>query len=173
MDSDAHSSPSKQNASVLLAGSTLMFLTAGWILLVAGTRLHEMVVGAAAVVACAAFLWFVHRHSTLRVSFQLMDVLTGWRIPWYILSDSYTVIDVLVRDCVTSRRADSLYRVSGFATSRSDPTLAARRVLATVYSTATPSSIVIGVDYSQSRLLIHQLRRSEMSLMMRELGAKL
>jgi hypothetical protein len=78
---------------------------------------------------------------------------------------------VLLRDLFTSHRADSLYRVSGFSTSKDDPRLVSRRVLATIYTTASPNSIVIGIDYKQSRLLFHQVERSAVSEMTRRLGA--
>jgi hypothetical protein len=36
----------------------------------------------------------------------------------------------------------------------------------------TPNSIVVGIDYKQQRVLIHQMERSELTATERELGAK-
>jgi len=41
-----------------------------WVLLVAGTHLHEMLVGAASVLAAATFLYFVYGSNTLQTKFQ-------------------------------------------------------------------------------------------------------
>ncbi|MDP9037902.1 MAG: hypothetical protein M3O02_01350 [Acidobacteriota bacterium] len=137
----------------------------------AGTRLHEMMVGAGAVAASAAFLWVVHRRSALRLRFSLPDVLACWRLPWYILSGCYVITAVLLRDVFTSRRAESLFRVSGFATAQHDARMVSRRVLATAYTTAAPNFIVIGIDVAQSRLLFHQIQRSTVHTMAKQLGA--
>lgn len=172
MDRNDHPPHAKNETSTLRAISTSVLLAAAWILFVAGTRAHEMLVGAAAVLASALFLRVIHRHSTLHTQFELSDLAQGWRIPWYILSDSYAITAVALRDGFTRKPAECLYRVCGFSTSKDDPRMAARRVLATVYTTATPSFIVIGIDYTQSRMLLHQIERSGIPKMTRALGAK-
>jgi hypothetical protein len=62
--------------------------------------------------------------------------------------------------------------VSGFKTSKSDRRLIARRVFATFYTTMAPNFIVIGIDYRQSRMLFHQLERTSVSMMTKDLGAQ-
>jgi hypothetical protein len=62
--------------------------------------------------------------------------------------------------------------VWGFKTTKEGPVQAARRVLATAYTSATPNSIVVGIDYDQQRILIHQMQRSGLTAMQRALGAK-
>jgi hypothetical protein len=143
-----------------------------WILLVAGTHIDEMIVGAASVLASGAFLFVVHRSSTLHTDFRLADMAKGWRIPWYVISDIFVIILVLFKDLFGIEKAKSLYRVSGFQTGKEDPTLAARRVLAIAYTSASPNSIVLGIDYTCSRMLFHQLRRTRLPQMTDDLGAK-
>lgn len=143
-----------------------------WVLLVAGTHKHEMMVGAGAVIASALFLKTIHKSSSLRLELKWADLRQAWRIPWYIVSDCWEIIVVLLRDICSFRRAESLYRMTGFVTSEDDPRMAARRVLATAYTTASPSFIVIGIDCAQNRILFHQLQRSSVPTMMKELGAK-
>lgn len=144
-----------------------------WILLVAGTHSHELIVGTGCVLASSLFLGNLYKMSRLDLDFHLSDVVQGWRIPWYILGDCFTITAVLLRDIFTSRCAESLYRVSGFKTSKDDPRLIARRVLATIYTTTSPNSIVIviGIDFRQNRMLLHQLERSRISRMTKNLGA--
>jgi hypothetical protein len=143
-----------------------------WILFVGGTRRNEMIVGAGALVLSGAFLFLVARKESLNLELHWTDLATCWRIPWYIVSGVYEIVIILLKDLFGVRRADSFYRVSGFRTSKSDPRLIARRVLATAYTTTAPNFIVIGIDYAQSRMLFHQLERSDVPKMTKELGAQ-
>ncbi len=142
-----------------------------WILLVAGIHVHELLVGAACVLVSTVFLSSVCKTSTLTLDFHVSDVKEGWRIPWYVLCDCVILARVLLRDLCSLGPTRSLYRVSGFKTSKNDPRMVTRRVLATVYTTTSPNSIVIGIDCKQSRLLFHQLERRAVSEMTRRLGA--
>ncbi len=165
-------STARRSASVPAAAMALFVMAGEWVLMVAGTRKHEMVVGVVVVLASGLFLRTVHKSATLRLTLEWRDLRACWRVPWYIISGSYEIIKLLLRDALTSRRAESLYRVSGFATAKDDPRMAARRVLATAYTTAAPNFIVIGIDCAQSRMLFHQIERSSVPKMTRELGAQ-
>lgn len=142
-----------------------------WILFVGGTHFHEMIVGAVSVAASGAFLYSVQRTNTSHLRFTAADVLTCWRIPWYIISDIYVITAVMFKDILGVKRAGSFYRVGAFIADKTDPLLAARRVLATAYTTAAPNSIIIGIDYGEDRILFHQLERSTIPKMTQALGA--
>lgn len=79
---------------------------------------------------------------------------------------------VLAKDLLGIAPAKSLFRVSPFAPVNEDPTHLGRRVLATAYTSATPSIIVIGIDVEQHRMLFHQIERSDLPLMTKALGAR-
>lgn len=165
-------SPSRSSSMLALAIFAVLLMALEWILLVAGARPHEMFVGAVSVLLSALFLASVKKMSTLKLEFRISDVAQGWRIPGYVLRDSITLTKVLLRDLFLGRRADSLYRASGFTSGKENPCLVARSVLATIYTTTSPNSIVIGIDYKRKRMLFHQLERSAVSAMTRSLGAK-
>lgn len=143
-----------------------------WVIFVATSNPHEMEVGAVCVAATVIFTGFVVKTTGLRFKLQLRDFLQGWRIPWYVLSDFVVVAVVLVKDVLRLEPAGNLFRVCGFDTSKHDPVRIARTVLAVTYSTCSPNCIVIGIDQSQSRMLFHQLKRSAVPSMTRNLGAK-
>jgi hypothetical protein len=143
-----------------------------WVLFVGGTRRDEMIVGAGVLLLSGAFLHLLSRKETLTLDLRWGDLATCWRIPWYILSGVYEIAVILVKDLLGIKRAESFYRFSGFKTSKSDPRLIARRVLATAYTTAAPNFIVIGIDFHQSRMLFHQLERSDVPKMTKALGAQ-
>lgn len=161
-----------QSLSLPVFGLAVSLMAGEWILLVAGTHVHEMIVGAASVLAAALFLFFVYRANKLHMEFRVKDILSGWRIPWYLASDICEITAIFLKDLLHIKRAGSFYRVSGFKTSYDDPRLVARRVLAIIFTTVSPNFIVIGIDYEQSRMLFHQLERSSVPKMTRGLGAQ-
>jgi multisubunit Na+/H+ antiporter MnhE subunit len=143
-----------------------------WILLVAGLKPHEMIVGAACVAAAGVFLFAAMHVSAQRIRLELRDLAQAWRLPGMMLSDAWTVTVVLLKDLLRLEPAGSFYRVSGFRTAKEDPLLVGRRVLATVYTTCTPNSIVIGIDPAQSRMLVHQVKRAPSSKLEKNLGSQ-
>jgi multisubunit Na+/H+ antiporter MnhE subunit len=151
---------------------SVVIMAAEWVLLVAGFKRDEMIVGTLAVILAAVFLFRTLQVASERLDFRIRDILTLWRLPGMMISDAWTVTIVLLRDLAGIEPAGSFYRVSGFRTAIHDPLLVARRVLATVYTTSTPNSIVIGTDPATSRMLIHQLRRAPTSQLQRDLGAQ-
>lgn len=147
-------------------------LAFGWVWLVAGTHLHEMMVGAGVVVLATLFLLLVHKSQPASIQLHWKDVAQGWRIPWYMVCDTWVVILLLLRDLLHLRPAGSYYRVCGFKCSNRNPAILGRGILATIYMTATPNSIVLGVDPQSSRMLFHQLERANVPKMARDLGAQ-
>jgi hypothetical protein len=153
-----------------LAALLAVGLALGWVWLVAGTHLHEMMVGGAVVVAATLFLLLVHRSQPNSIQLHWKDVAQGWRIPWYMVSDTWMVTLVFFKDLLHLSPAGSFYRVCEFKSSKRDP--AGRGVLITIYMTATPNAIVLGIDPQSGRLLFHQLQRTNLPRMARTLGAQ-
>lgn len=147
-------------------------LAIGWVWLVAGIHLHEMIVGAVVVVVATLFLLLVHRSQPNAIKFHLKDVAQAWRIPWYMVSDTWVVTLVFFKDLLHLGPAGSYYRVCRFKSSKRDLAVLGRGVLATIYMTATPNTIALGIDPQSSRLLFHQLQRTNLPKMARTLGAQ-
>jgi hypothetical protein len=147
-------------------------MAALWILRVGSTRRHEVWVGGAVLLLSAAFLYKTWQTETLKLDLRSRDLAQGWRIPWYIASGVWEMIAILVKDLFGFTPAGSFYRVSGFRKARSGPRFAARRVLATAFTTIAPNFIVIGIDPQQDRMLFHQLERSSVPKMTQALGAQ-
>ena len=78
-----------------------------------------------------------------------------------MVCDTWVVTLVFFRDLLHLRPAGSYYRVCGFKCSKRDPAILGRGVLATIYMTATPNTIVLGIDPQSSRMLFHQLQRDQ------------
>jgi hypothetical protein len=139
---------------------------------VATSNPHEMELGALCVAATVLFTGFVVRTTGVKFALRARDFAQGWRIPWYVLSGIADITLVLIKDVLHVERAMNLFRVCGFDTSKRDPVRIARTVLAVTYTTCAPNFIVIGIDPAQSRMLFHQISRSGVPVMTKELGAK-
>lgn len=133
---------------------------------------HEMYLGAGCLVLTLVFVYSVARTVGLKLIFRARDLAQAWHIPWAIVTGALTITWVLIKDLLRVEPAQNLFRVCGFDSSRHDPVRIARTVLAVAYTTATPNSIVIGIDPAQSRLLLHQISRSSIRPMTKKLGAR-
>ena len=143
-----------------------------WIVFVGSSNLHEVIIGLVAGLATVVFVTFVCRSSNEELTLRPRDLIQLWHLPWYIAVDIYVVTVVAARDLLNLQPAQSLYRVCGFDTSAHDPVRKARSVMAIAYTTASPNTIVIGVDPTQSRMLFHQIKSSKVPDMTKALGAK-
>ena len=156
----------------LLLCVSLLVLTALWLGMTTSLQWLELLLGVISVSATALFLSSVYREELQRYDLRTADLLTVWRAPWYVFSSLWEIVAVLFGDLFGAEPAPSLYRVCGFRSSKDDPLLVTRRALATAYTSIAPNFIVIGVDYTQSRMLFHQIRRSKVPLMTKQLGAE-
>jgi multisubunit Na+/H+ antiporter MnhE subunit len=144
-----------------------------WLLLVEKLDPAELVVGAicATIAAVASELaWGTHLN---RFSGNVRALLQAWHLPWLMLSGTWEIFKVLFRHLFTRHKADSLMLAVDFdAGAPDDANDAMRRALAVGYTTMTPNFVVIGIDQAKGRMLYHQLARSEVPKMARNLGAR-
>lgn len=150
---------------------TAVLLAISWIVLVGSVHLHEMLVGAVVVALSTAFCALIYRSETLPFDLRWRDVAQCWRIPWYIVSGSAEIVWLLAKD-LAGKRADSLYRVSGFRTGMRNPIDVERTALAIAFTTTAPNFIIIGIDPHQNHMLFHQIQRSDIPKMTKALGAQ-
>jgi multisubunit Na+/H+ antiporter MnhE subunit len=157
--------------SLLLAAS-IVLAPILWILFVGSTNTQELLLGGITSLATITFTVYVCRSSSEELTLLPRDIMQSWRIPWYIASGVYQVSLLAIKAMLLRNEPGDLYRVCGFDTSARDPVRRARTVLATAFTTAGPSFIVIGVDPAQSRMLFHQIESSTVPKMTKALGAK-
>lgn len=142
-----------------------------WILFGASTRPEEMIVGCACTLLTVAFSAYVARTTHIEICLRLADVIQVWRIPIYLITGAWEIVAVLFKDVLHIAPAESLYRAIPFEKD-STPVGTGRRVLAVAYTTATPNSIVVGIDPKTHWMLFHQLKRTDVHTMTRRLGAR-
>lgn len=147
-------------------------MAALWILLVGSDHRDEMIVGAAGVAFSTFLLGLIASVQRRQERYMLTDLLQIRHVPLEIVRDIGVLLRILWKDLLLGAAPAPVFRFCGFQTSKTAPEDVARRVLVTAYSSAAPNTIVLGIDYNQSRMLFHQLERSAVSKTMRSLGAR-
>jgi hypothetical protein len=94
------------------------------------------------------------------------------RLPKGVVLGSWQLLYALALQIFTKQGAGSLLRAVPFNVGDDDPKSTARRVLAVVYTTATPNSVVLGIDKKNQSMLYHQVLSSPISQMTKDLGAR-
>jgi multisubunit Na+/H+ antiporter MnhE subunit len=89
-----------------------------------------------------------------------------------MISDSYRIFRVLLRQLFRGRPADSLLLAVPYDALGDDPGDAAKRALAIAYTTSTPSLIVLGIDQQRGMLVFHQMERGPVPKLLKRLGAR-
>lgn len=144
-----------------------------WLFFTGTFSLHELEIGILAALLASAGMVVVANYYSVPFSPTAKDLLALWRLPWYLLSGTWEVFFVAARDLVGSKGAKSVFRISPFdAGSKDDPRRTARRLLAVLYTTIAPNFIVVGINASDQKMLFHQIERSSVPKMTRQLGAE-
>lgn len=130
----------------------------------------ELALAAVSSVFCTLFATMLLRCAP-EIRFQARDVAQGWRVPGYIAQRVAQISWLLLRD-FSGHQVSSIFRRTSFRGEEHDATDRARRVLATLYTTAAPNFIVLQIDAREHALHFHQLTRNEPSTMLRNLGAQ-
>jgi multisubunit Na+/H+ antiporter MnhE subunit len=141
-----------------------------WVACVSTVRSHELLVGLGAVLLSVGSCLFVIRTLPLQFCPTLGEIAQIWRLPAYVAVDLIQITLVLILD-LAGRRAPSLFRSAPWGPVRNDCRDTAKRVLAVSFTTVSPNCIVVGIDCGRGQMLFHQLKKSPVSAMTRNLGA--
>jgi multisubunit Na+/H+ antiporter MnhE subunit len=98
--------------------------------------------------------------------------LQMWRLPKYMITGSWEIFSVLLRQLFGGMPAESLVLAVRYDPVSDDPADAALRALAIAYTTSTPNFVVIGIDRKRGRLVYHQIKRSPVLPVTVKLGAR-
>jgi multisubunit Na+/H+ antiporter MnhE subunit len=163
---------SSTEMAILIGASAVIFYLI-WMIFVGSFASHELLIGALGALLATTGVWVVNFQYPARFSPTLSNVLTIWRLPWYMLSGTWEIAIVAAKDLVGIEHAKSLFRIAPFKAGKKDDRRAnARRVLACGYTTTAPNFIVLGVNANDHTLLFHQIERSSVPKMTQELGAR-
>ncbi|HZZ39035.1 MAG TPA: hypothetical protein VFE06_07885 [Acidobacteriaceae bacterium] len=142
-----------------------------WVACVSTLRSHELLVGAVAVMLSVTSCLFVARTLPLRFRPTLGEIAQMWRLPANVISDLILITLVLIRD-FAGERAPSYFRSAPWSAVENSGRDTAKRALAISYTTVSPNCIVVGIDCGRGQVLFHQLKKSPVPTITRNLGAK-
>lgn len=159
------------NAALLWLAQWAGFL-GSWVLFVGSFDIPDLLAGIAAAAIAATASQVVWAEDLARLSVQLRPLAQAWRLPEYLVTGTGEILAVLARHVLTRTKAPSLLRAVRYRAVGEDPRSATLRALAIGYTTIAPNFVVLGVDRERGYLLFHQLRRSEIPQMTKNLGAE-
>ncbi len=113
----------------------------------------------------------LRKQSFARFAPRVRWLLQVWRLPGDILYDTYIICAALLKR-LGGRRSFSRTLAVSFKAGGADEQAAARRALAVGLTTISPNTIVITIDEQKDLMLIHQMKASGASALMKELGAE-
>lgn len=139
-----------------------------WLLFTASLSPHELLLGAACILLAFILNGLAWRQLRVHLLPTFREAITIWRLPWYVLTGIWEMFLILARE-LTGQRAGSYFRATLFRRAAGKEGIS-QVILATGYTTVAPNFIVIGV--SNQQLLFHQLERSSVPKMIRDLESK-
>jgi multisubunit Na+/H+ antiporter MnhE subunit len=147
-------------------------LLGGWFLFVGKIEWAELLVGTAGAAIAASTAQLVWAQHIAAFRDHAGWVLEMWRLPKYMITGSWEIFEVLFKQLFAGKRAESLLLAVPYEATGEDDASAARRALAVTYTTSTPNFVVVGVDRERGHLVFHQIKRSPVLQMTKNLGAR-
>lgn len=155
-----------------LFATTVPGLFVLWLVFVGTFSGWELLVGAGVAVLGGFAMAVVEHADHAHFRPSLRDLLQAVFIAWLLIQGTYEILWVSTRDLLGGRKAVSAFRIVGFqAGELCDVRDTGRRVLAVGYTTMAPNFIVLGVNTNKNNLVFHQIERSGVPRMTKNLGA--
>lgn len=157
---------------VCLSVATVPVLFVLWLVFVGTLSRWELLIGAGVAVLGGFAVAVVQRADDAHFRPRLRNLLQAVFIPWLLIRDTYEILWASIRDLLGGRKAISAFRIVRFkAGDLRNAHDTGRRVLAVAYTTMAPNSIVLGVNTKEKNLVFHQIARSGIPKMTKNLGA--
>jgi multisubunit Na+/H+ antiporter MnhE subunit len=128
-----------------------------WFLFVFQFSVSELLVGAAASALAVLAVQVTLRAVPLCFEPKLRWVAQALRLPGMIAEDLWILLKEMVRR-ILHRRSRSMLAVLPFAGSADNCRGSAQRVLALVFVSTSPNSVVLDIDSTTGDMLIHRLQ---------------
>lgn len=143
-----------------------------WPVFTGSVARDELLVGVVVLLLTLAFLRLLEHCMPVRVRFRLREIVQVWRLPGEMLRDVAQLTGLLMRSLVHGEVPRSRYRLLRWGGDVSSAEARGREVLLVTYLSATPNSIVLGVDRDESLVVLHETVPAAASGTARALGAQ-
>jgi multisubunit Na+/H+ antiporter MnhE subunit len=132
----------------------------------------EMLIGAAAALVSAVALCVVQRAEPAHFRPRLYDLAQLAYVPWLLVQGTSEILYVSLRDLFGGRKAVSSFRIAHFHGGElRNPVDTARRVVALAGTTMAPNFIIFGINSQDNEMLFHQVEKSSVPQLTKNLGA--
>ncbi len=155
-----------------LFATSAPFLFLLWLVFVGTFATPEMLIGAAAMLVAALAHCIVARAEPAHFRPRVRNIAQFAYVPWLLVQGTFEILYVSLRDLFGGRKAVSAFRVVEFRAG--DPRNRAdtgRRVLAVTGTTMAPNFIILGINADENELLFHQIEKSPVPPLTKNLGA--
>ena len=158
--------------SAKLFATSAPFLFVLWLVFVGTFAAPEMLIGGVAALIAAFAVCIVARAEPAHFRPRLRDLGQLLYVPWLLVQGTGEILYVSFRDLLGGRKAVSAFRVAIFRAGKPrDPIDTARRVLAVLGTTMAPNFIIFGINQDENELLFHQIEKSPVPQLTKNLGA--
>jgi multisubunit Na+/H+ antiporter MnhE subunit len=157
--------------AALISSVEFFFLLGLWMIFVSMAKIDELLVGVAACLISAFADGVVKAKKFATFYPHLKSILLVFWEPWYALSGTAAIFVALARHLI-GKKSEAQLRAIAFDAGADDPTSAARRALAIMYTTIPPNFVVVGIDRDKKLMLVHQVSPTGTPLIAQRLGAK-
>jgi multisubunit Na+/H+ antiporter MnhE subunit len=149
-----------------------MILALLWLVLVGKLEWGEIWIGLAASALAAGTAARVNGTNFARFYPEIRWIFAGWRIPGYVVWDAVLIYAALIGLLFSRTPIASRILALPFPSGGSDERSATRRALATILTSISPNSVVIGIDQPQKLMLVHQIRATGVPKLTQILASK-
>jgi multisubunit Na+/H+ antiporter MnhE subunit len=116
----------------------------------------EVVLGLVAAALGATAAELVRSQDLVRFRMEARWLRDLHQLPWQVLRDCWVLAVALWRHC-RGHHVRGVFRVVPFPSEADDARSAGRRALVTALVSATPNTVVVGVEGGEGEMLVHQL----------------
>ncbi len=146
-------------------------LTGLWFLYTVTPKVSELLVGLGAALLAAIGMAVVEGERFAQFAPKPKWLLLFLAEPWYVLEGSASIVWALIRR-IAGKKSEAQLKAIKFDAGGDDDESAARRALAICLTTIPPNFIVIGIDRDQNIMLIHQVSRTGVPWVVKQVGAQ-
>lgn len=128
-----------------------------WLALVATLNWQEEIVGVVAAAIGATAASAVQAQGLVHLELKVRWLMSLWRLPWQVVSETWLVFAALLRQVVGGPRVEGRFHCVFFPHSGDHPEDEARRALYKLEGSIAPNTVVVGYDEETGSMLLHEL----------------
>lgn len=161
-------SPHKLALFALIYFALMMGL---WVLYTSTIKAWELIIGAAAAVIATIATAVVEQQRFAQFSPAPKWLLYLLTLPWFVLRDTALVYRAAIKYALR-KKSDGYLVAVDFDSGSEDARSSARRALVTALTTIPPNSVVVGIDRTNNKLLLHMLAPDDIPWFVTQMGGR-